>query len=156
LTKPTKVPQSRQPFVDMLWRFYIAARRPPTRRIAETIEAWDEDQRRGTANHETIRRALRGESVGAWQTVEVMFLALCEMADVDPHDIDDDDGDRWNPPFSHLERFHRSWNEAVDEAPMPDIPRTRAERAEQQAAQQAEAEARASAKDPWATDDSPF
>ncbi len=155
LTKPTNVPASRQSFVDMLWRFYVAARRPPTRQIAETIQAWDDDQRRGSANHETIRRALRGESVGAWHTVEMIFLALCEIADVDPEDIEDD-GDRWSPPMTHLEQFHRCWNEAVDEAPMPDIPRTRTERAQQQAAELAAAQARASVRDPWATDEPPF
>ncbi|MBW4705170.1 hypothetical protein [Micromonospora sp. RL09-050-HVF-A] len=140
----------------MLWRFYVAARRPTTRRIAETIEAWDDDRRRGTANHETVRRALRGESVGAWQTVEMIFLALCEIADVDPEDTEDDDVDRWNPPLTHIERFHRCWNEAVDEAPMPDIPRTRSERAQQRAAEQAKFEARANARDSWSTNEPPF
>jgi hypothetical protein len=140
LMKPTNVPEERKNLVDLLWRFYVAAQRPTTRRIAETIEAWED--RRGSANHETVRRTLRGEAVGAWWTVEVIFLALCEIADVDPHDIEVDEYyDRFNPPpVSHLEQCRRYWNEAVDGAPMPDIPRTRKERDEQEAAAKAEAE----------------
>jgi hypothetical protein len=153
LVKPTDLPPSRQPLVDMLWKFYIAADRPSTRKTAERIAGWDEDQRRGTANHETIRRTLRGESVGAWLTVEAIFLALCDLADVDPEDVEGDENDRWNPPTAHREQFRRCWNEAVDESPMPDIPRTRAQRAAQEAAEQAAREARASA---WSSGEPPF
>lgn len=137
LTKPTNVPEARQPLVDMLWRFFVAAGRPSMRRIAEAIEELDDDQRNGTANHETIRRTLQGQSVGAWLTAEVIFLALCELADVDPTDEEGDDGDRWNPPTAHIEEFRRRWNAAVDLAPMPDLPRTRAERAAQETAERA-------------------
>lgn len=100
LTKPASVPDERKNLVDLLWRFYVAAQRPTTRRIAETIEA--REDRRGSANHETVRRTLRGEALGAWWTVEVIFLALCEIADVDPHDIEYDEEyyDRFNPPPS--------------------------------------------------------
>jgi hypothetical protein len=145
LTKPAGVPPERKNLVDLLWRFYVAAQRPTMRRIAETIEAWED--RRGSANHETVRRTLRGEAVGAWWTVEVIFLALCEIADVDPHDFEDDDYDGrfGSPPVSHLEQCHRYWNEAVDGAPMPAIPRTRRERDEQEAAAKAEVENRAAA-----------
>ncbi len=157
LTRPTNVIKSRQPFVDMLWRFYIAAGRPPTRKVAATIEEWEE--RNGSANHETIRRTLRGETVGVWLTAEVIFLALCEMADVDPHDVeidDDYDGRFSPPPVSHLEQFRRYWNEAVDGMPMPTIPRTRKERDEQQMeAERAELEARAS-RVRSLTDEPPF
>jgi hypothetical protein len=156
LIKPVNVPESRQALVDMLWRFYIAAKGPPTRKIAETIEAFDEDQRNGTANHETVRRTLRGESVGAWQTVEVIFLTLCELADVDPQDMEGDEGDRWNPPVTHIERFSRCWHEAVYGSLMPDIPRTRTERAEQEAAERAAREARGRTRDPWSNDEPPF
>lgn len=140
LTKPTDVPESRQLLVDMLWRFFVAAGRPSMRRIAEAIEQLPDEQRNGTANHETIRRTLRGESVGEWGTIEVIFLALCELADVDPNDKEGDDGDRWNPPIAHIDDFRRRWNEAVDLAPMPDLPRTRVERAEQEAAERAKQE----------------
>lgn len=144
LTKPASMPPERKKLVDLLWRFYVAARRPTTRRIAETIEGWED--RRGSANHETVRRTLRGEAVGAWWTVEVIFLALCEIADVDPHDIEDEGYDGYgSPPVSHLEECRRYWNEAVDGAPMPDIPRTRKERDEQVAAAKAQAENRTGA-----------
>lgn len=155
LTKPASVPEERKNLVDLLWRFYVAAQRPTTRRIAETIEA--REDRRGSANHETVRRTLRGEAVGAWWTVEVIFLALCEIADVDPHDIEYDEEyyDRFNPPpVSHHEQCRRYWNEAVDGAPMPDIPRTRKERDEQEAAAKAEAQLKAATRS-WNSDDEP-
>jgi hypothetical protein len=104
------------------------------RQIADAIQAMDEDKRAGTANHETIRRTLRGEAVGAWQTVEVIFLALCELADVDPNDADDVEDNR-DTPVPHIESLQRAWNHAVDEAPMPDRPKTRKERADEAAAQ---------------------
>lgn len=135
LTKPADVPRSREALVDVLWRFYIAANRPSMRQIADAIQAMDEDKRAGTANHETIRRTLRGEAVGAWQTVEVIFLALCELADVDPNDADDVE-DNWDTPVLHIESLQRAWNHAVDEAPMPDRPKTRKERADEAAARE--------------------
>jgi len=149
LAKPTDVPEWRRPFIDMLWRFFIAADRPSTQRVTETIEALDDDQRRGTANRETIRRHLRAESIGSWGTVEVIFLALCKMADIDPHDEEGDEGDRWNPPVAHIEKFHRYWNEAVDQSPMLDLPRTQTERAKQEAKA-----AERAAQNPW--DEVPF
>jgi hypothetical protein len=139
----------------MLWRFYIAANRPSTRKVAATISAWPEDRRTGSANHETIRRTLRAESVGAWQTVEMIFLALCDLADVDPEDTEGDEGDRWDPPVRHIDRIRRCWHEAMDESPVPELPRTRTERAAQEAAERAAAEARAHAIR-LAGDDPPF
>lgn len=141
LMKPTDVPESRRPLVDALWRFYVAANRPTTRRVAEAIQALPEDRQNGTANHETVRRTLRGESVGSWQTVEVIFLALCELADVDPHDVESDDNDRWNPPTSHIDDIRQAWHQAIDGAPMPAIPRTRAQRDEHEAGERARQEA---------------
>ncbi len=151
LIKPPDVPESREKLVDLLWRFFIAAKRPAMRQIAEVIQAWDDDKRNGSANHETIRRTLRGEAVGAWQTVEVIFLALCELADVDPYDADDVE-DRWDESVPHLELLHRYWNQAVDGgAPMPERLKTRKERAEEQAAAQKRAAAARQRQhdDPW-------
>lgn len=59
LSKPTDLPSDHERLIDMLWRFYAAADDPSTRRIAEAIEELDDDQRKGTANPETIRRTLR-------------------------------------------------------------------------------------------------
>lgn len=153
LTKPTNAPKARQPLVDMLWRFFVAAGRPSMRQIAKAIETLPDDQRNGTANHETIRRTLQGQSIGAWGTVEVIFLALCELADVDPNDEEGDDDDRWSPPTAHIDDFRRRWNEAVDLAPMPYLPRTRVEqrRAEQETAEAARRAAEKAA-DPWSNE----
>lgn len=150
--KPTDVPESRESLVDFLWRFFIAARRPAMRQIADVIQSWDDDKRNGTANHETIRRTLRGEAVGAWLTVEVIFLALCELADVAPDDADDVEDSRWEEPVSHIEMLRRYWNQAVDGgAPMPERLKTRKERAEELAAAQAQQEAvkQRANDDPW-------
>lgn len=131
LTKPTDVPAARQGLVDMLWNFYVAARRPSTRTIAAAIQSLDEEQRKGTANHETVRGTLKGETVGAWETVEVIFLGLCELADVDPDDIDPQDGFSYDnePDLPHRERLYQHWNHALDETPTRGAPRTRTERA---------------------------
>ncbi|MEU4673937.1 hypothetical protein AB0F91_39780 [Amycolatopsis sp. NPDC023774] len=144
------MPEERQNLVDFLWRFYVKAKRPSMRRIAATIETLDEDVRNGTANHETIRRALKGEAIGEWGTVEVIFLALCEIADVDPDDHDDFDG--YGDPSSHRGNLEWRWNAARDGGASPaDLPKTRSERA----AEQAEAAARQAAyrttdsDDPW-------
>jgi hypothetical protein len=157
LTKPTNVPAQREPLVDMLWRFFIAANRPTLKRVAEAIEALDDEQRVGTANPETIRRNLRGQTVGQLETIQVIFLALCRLADVDPHDMEGADGDRWNPPVSHMDDLRRRWHEAFDEAPMPDLPRTRAQQAAELAAAEAEAAAsvRGRASSPYG-DEAPF
>lgn len=137
LTKPTDVPAARADLVDMLWRFYRAAKRPAMRTIALAIENLDEDERKGTANHETIRRTFKGEAVGSWGTIEVIFLGLCELADVDPDDTEPEDGPWEDPdPPSHRDKLLKHWNHAIDEEPTRAAPRTRAERA------QAEAEAR--------------
>jgi hypothetical protein len=55
LSRPADVPADRQPLIAMLWRFYIAANGPSARKIADAISALDDDQRGGTANHETVR-----------------------------------------------------------------------------------------------------
>jgi hypothetical protein len=112
MTRPVDVIPSRRPLVDMLWSYYIAAGRPPMRKIAATISAWDDDRRTGSANHETIRRKMLGTSVGAWQTIEMIFLALCEIADVDPHATADDGDGRSTPPVEPIERIRRCWHEA--------------------------------------------
>ncbi|GAA2989707.1 hypothetical protein [Actinokineospora diospyrosa] len=132
--KPRKVPADRLDLVDILWRFYVAADRPTMRGIADAVQGLGDEVRAGTANHETVRRTLRGEAVGSWQTVEVIFLALCELADVDPDDEEGDTGDRWDPLISHRKRLRNAWNTARDGEPIPEMPRTRTERARQEAA----------------------
>jgi hypothetical protein len=81
----------------------------------------------------------------------VIFLALCELADVDPHDANDVEDSRWDQPEPHLKRLQRYWNHAVDGAPMPERPKTRKERAEELAAEQERAAAarQRQADNPW-------
>jgi hypothetical protein len=148
--KPQKVQQEREALVDMLWTFYVAAGRPSMARIAQAILELDEDVRTGTANHETVRRTLSGSAVGSWLTVEVVFLALCELADVDPDDkYDHEDRDRWDPLLSHRQLLKLAWNRARDGVAPPTLPRTRAERARQEA-ETAKERARVNVGgDPW-------
>jgi hypothetical protein len=161
LTKPANAPGHLQPLIDLLWTFHSAAGLPTTKRIAEVIEGWE--HRKASAGQETIRKTLRAETVGEWHTVEVIFLALCEIADIDADDVVEDEyPDRFDPPaLSHRVQLRQCWYQARTGAPMPDIPRTRAERAKQEAAQAAEREARknraSTVVDPWGgTDEPPF
>lgn len=147
LSPPTDVPEDSTYLVNMLWRFYIAAGDPPMRKIARAIEELPEDQRKGTANHETIRRTLLAKTLPQWETVEVIFLALCQMANVDPDDVEpDDDGDRWGPPTQpHREELRWRYRKARYGEVTP-LPRTRDAKARQEAAERAE---RARQSDPW-------
>ncbi|WP_436493205.1 hypothetical protein [Actinokineospora sp. HUAS TT18] len=148
LTKPQDLPEARQAMVDILWRFYVWADRPSAQKIAKAIQDLPEQERNGTANHETVRLTLRGDALGAWQTVEVIFLGLCELADIDPEDEEGGDN-RWDPPTSYREQLRRAWHRAVDGDYMPDKPRTRTERA-REAAQRAK-ERVTQTDDPWGT-----
>lgn len=71
-------------FVELLFDYYRLARRPTLEKICNQVRSKD---RAGTASRETIRRMLRGVTVPPnWQTVEVVFIALCELAGV-AHDV---------------------------------------------------------------------
>jgi hypothetical protein len=155
LTKPTKVRDNYKPMIDMLWRFYVAAKGPSIRTIAQVIMDQDDDLRAGTANHETVRRTLKAMYLPEEQTVEVIFLALCEIASVDPDD--DDDGDsygQFDGPRTHRDRLHQCYRLArygvVD-----DLPRTRGERAQQQAQERERVRSIALADDPWGSAPAP-
>lgn len=144
LPRPTNVPEGHSPLINKLWSFYVAANGPATRTIATVIEGLDDDQRNGTANHETVRRTLTAISLPQWQTVEVIFLALCQIADVDPDD--EDDGDQWESPRPHRERLQEYWRLAMY-GRQDDLPRTRDEKAKQEAAEQRRRTT--VADDPW-------
>ncbi|BDT96937.1 hypothetical protein IFM12275_69130 (plasmid) [Nocardia sputorum] len=140
LSRPTDVPENHWPLIDMLWRFYIAAGDPPMRKIARAIEELDDDQRKGTANHETIRRTLGAIALPQWETVEVIFLALCQIANVDPDDIEPDDGNSsfggWEPTRSHRDELHWCYRMARYGS-VTALPRTRDQKAQQEAAEAA-------------------
>lgn len=151
LTKPSEVASDHRPLIDMLWRFYMAANSPSMKKVADTVTGLDDDQRAGTANHETVRRTLGGLALPQWQTVEVIFLALCQIANVDPDDDDDGDSDmfdRWDEQRTHRDRLQRFY-QLARHGTMEDLPRTRAEKIAQQ---RAERERRLQpADDPWGT-----
>jgi len=129
LSQPTEVPRDREPMIEMLWRFYVAADGPSTRKIADAIASQDEDSRAGTANHETVRRTLIASYLPEWQTVEVIFLALCQIADIDPDDDDDSvDYDRWDTVPTHREELRTRYRLARY-GTTQGLPRTRQEKA---------------------------
>lgn len=156
MSKPTHVPTDSQRLIDMLWWFYMAAGDPSMRDIADAIEALDEDQRKGTANHETVRRTMGAITLPQWETVEVIFLALCDLANVDPDDIEPAEDENpgfngWEPRRSHRDELHRHYRMARYGTVLP-LPRTRDVKArlEAEAERQAQEAARRPRKpDPW-------
>ncbi|WP_282779802.1 hypothetical protein [Nocardia sp. CC201C] len=139
LAKPTDVPEKHAPLIEMLWRFYIAAGEPSMRKIADAVQELDEDQRKSTANHETVRKTLRAINLPQQETVELIFLALCHLADVDPDDIEpsEDDNSGYNgwdqePSRSHREELVRNYLLARHGS-VPTLPRTREVKARQEA-----------------------
>lgn len=71
-------------FVELLFDYHQIARHPTLEEIYGQIDELPEEERSGTASRETVRRMLHGHVPRHWQTVEVVFLALCRLADVDP------------------------------------------------------------------------
>jgi hypothetical protein len=138
----------------MLWRFYAVADAPSMKKIADVIASQDEDTRRATANHETVRRALMAIYLPEWRTVEIIFLALCQIGDVDPDDDDDDDDfNRWgnsqDQPQTHRDRLHQCYRLAKF-GTTESLPRTRSEKARQEADARGRDFVRgAPADDPW-------
>ncbi|EME59103.1 hypothetical protein H074_16938 [Amycolatopsis decaplanina DSM 44594] len=131
--------------IDQLWNFYVAADGPPIRRIAEAIEELDDEQRKGSANHETVRRTLSALALPQWQTVEVLFLALCRIANVDPDDEAESYG--YEDPGTHRQELRDAYRLARF-GHRHGLPRTRTEKAQQEH----EANARRQgtpADDPW-------
>jgi hypothetical protein len=155
LSKPTDVPDGHQPLIDMLWRFYVAADGPSTRKVAQVIASQEDDQRDGTANHETVRRTLKAVYLPELQTVEVIFQALCQIANIDPGDDDDsDDYERWEPSRTHRDHLRNLYRFARYGA-VAGPPRTRTEKARQEAAAEERRRRQNTAPaDPW--DEPPF
>jgi hypothetical protein len=71
-------------FVELLFDYHQIARYPTLEAICTQIDELPEQQRSGTASRETIRRMFHGHVPRNWQTVEVVFDALCQLAGVDP------------------------------------------------------------------------
>jgi hypothetical protein len=90
------------------------------------------------ASAETIRRILRGTTVPAhWETVEAVYLTLCDLAELDPDDdVYLDALDERAKIRRHVEE---TWHEALDN------PNHRYRQP-----------ARVAAEDPWAADAGSF
>ena len=104
-------------FVWLLFYFYRQAHRPTLREISDRIRNSDLP---GTASTETIRRMLRGTTVPThWDTVEAVFLALCDLARREPDTRLTFQGDDLTRR-AHLERL---WHRALDEPGYYETPR---------------------------------
>ena len=116
MRKPQLPPGPHAEFVSLLFDLYRSASRPTTRAIAEQIRRRNSDPDRelpGTASHETIRRALRGQTIPTqWTTVEAIMIALCDLSRTVPESRfsnQDDFDDR-----TIYEQVREAWNDALD------------------------------------------
>jgi hypothetical protein len=71
-------------FVELLFDYHQIARHPTLDEVCAQINERPEDERLGTASRETVRRMFHGHVPRHWQTVEVVFVALCQLAGADP------------------------------------------------------------------------
>lgn len=107
----------RRDFAEAMFALYRLAGRPSLSAISAEIER--DEQRRGTASRETIRRVLIGTSVPAtFATVEVIMLALCAMADVEPDAVYVEDVWGHSVRTSHVRKIRNAWNRSLDEEPL--------------------------------------
>lgn len=96
-------------FAELLFWLYRAAHRPALRDISEKIRK--NDDLRGTASTETIRRMLRGTTVPAnWAIVEAVYLTFCDLAGLDPY---------WTVTYKEQQEtisrlVTRAWHSALD------------------------------------------
>jgi hypothetical protein len=105
-------------FVQLLFKLYRDARRPPLRQISNEVNRSGEDA--PTASTETIRRMLHGLTVPPrLETVEAVAEALCRLSGWDAVMSSLDAGFYYKGSDatlrSHLER---AWHRALDE---PDL-----------------------------------
>ncbi|GAA4243728.1 hypothetical protein [Dactylosporangium darangshiense] len=121
----------RRAFMEEMFMLYRAAGSPALREVEEWIRA--NDELKGTASTETIRRILRGHVPPRWHTVEAIALAFYATSTMEPGEerYPDSMGD----PFTNLDATRRAWSEAIEED--PDVPGPQARR-------------QARNEDPWA------
>ena len=112
----------RRAFVEEMFMLYRAAGSPALREIEEWIRG--NDELKGTASTETIRRILRGHVPPRWHTVEAIALAFYSMSAMEPGEerYPDSMGD----PFTNMDATRQAWAEAIEED--PDAPDPRAGR----------------------------
>ena len=112
----------RRDFVEELFELFRLAGRPTLNKVSDQILSVD---RPGTASRETVRRALTSGAVPTrWFTAHAIFVALCELAGLDPSSDRWDAEQNWrddSPMPTRLEHFKTLWNRAIDdEPPQPD------------------------------------
>jgi hypothetical protein len=142
-------------FVVMLFHLFKKAHRPTLREISDAIR--DNEELRGTASPETIRRMLRGKTVPQrWEIVEAAMLTLCRFAGISP-DADvifgDEDDSSKDTIRNHVERM---WHEALDN---PNLHYRRGTRHQRDPVVEPSRKPDPWAGDPWASpfsDDPPF
>jgi hypothetical protein len=120
----------RRKFTEELHLYFRAAGRPDLARILAVIDADRADphghlpEGPGPISRETVRRLLKGQTRSTWKKVELVFEALCSIANRDP------EADRWADAYDVDEKQSQRawlcelWSNAVDEvqisaAPLP-------------------------------------
>jgi|tagenome__1003787_1003787.scaffolds.fasta_scaffold19981706_2 hypothetical protein len=123
MPRPDVVPErtKRREFVEEMFRLYRAAGSPALREIEEWIRA--NDDLKGTASTETIRRILRGHVPPRWSTVEAIALAFFAMSDLEPGEerFSENMGDQ----FTNMDATRQAWADAIEEDPAAPDPHAR-------------------------------
>lgn len=103
-------------FLDEMFFLYKEAGRPALHEVEKWIK--ENEDLRGTASTETVRRVLRGHVPPRWATVEAITLAFCALAGIDQRAPRHHDDYIMNQsPETHLEAAKRLWGDAYDEEP---------------------------------------
>ncbi|MEJ3750229.1 hypothetical protein WEI85_44100 [Actinomycetes bacterium KLBMP 9797] len=114
-------PGPRRRFVEELFIWFRAANRPTYRAITDQMMRREDGH--GTASHETVRRTLQGLTVPAsWATIEAIVVALCDLADVDPHSrrwASQESFNEEDDRTSIIDHVRKLWNKAIDDEPDP-------------------------------------
>lgn len=119
----------RRAFVTELRRYYRVAR-PSLREISQAIERHTDPRLdKVTASAETVRRMITGKVLPERERLYAVFRVLCDMAEVDPDALRDDDRGDYDsryepPPETNWEYLRRLWDTALeDESDAPPLPR---------------------------------
>jgi hypothetical protein len=144
----------RRAFVGELRRYYRVGR-PSLREISQAIERHaDPRLDKVTASPETVRRMITGKVLPERERLYAVFRVLCDMADVDPDALRDDDRGDYDPryelpPETNWEYLRRLWDTALeDESDAPPLPRPTPPPPEPKPAP--------AKKNPWAGNDDPW
>jgi hypothetical protein len=119
----------RRAFVTELRRYYRVAR-PSLREISKAVDDHEDDRvKQVTASAETVRRMITGKVLPERGRLYAVFRVLCDMAEVDPDALRDDDRGDYDPrydlpPQTNWEYLRQLWDTALeDEADAPPLPR---------------------------------